>query len=272
VGAAAGAARATLAIIFLPGQALFGVNLVAVAAFVGAALAVAGAYVLGRSGGGLRSVSSLILAGVAIASFLTAIQTYAQQRNADQIRQVYAWLLGRLQTAGWQGVSLVLPYVAICAIVVVAHRRVLDILQFGDDEAASLGVRTRRVRFWVVVAATLGTAAVVSVCGAIAFVGIIVPHTVRLMVGRSYRVVVRYPWRSGRRSSSSPTVGPRGGGTGRAPDRRDHRADRRAVLRRRARSTRTTTRSGSSTSRSATETPRSCATSRSWSRPVGGRR
>jgi len=138
----------------------------------------------------MRSVTSLILAGVAIASFLTAIQTYAQQRNADQIRQVYAWLLGRLQTAGWQGVSLVVPYVAICAIVVVAHRRVLDILQFGDDEAASLGVRPRRVRFWVVVAATLGTAAVVSVCGAIAFVGIIVPHTVRLLVGRSYRVVV----------------------------------------------------------------------------------
>jgi iron complex transport system permease protein len=172
LGAAAGAELgATLAIIFLPGQALLGVNMVAVAAFIGAALAVAGAYVLGRSAGGLRSVTSLILAGVAI-------------------RQVYAWLLGRLQTAGWQGVSLVLPYVAICAIVVVAHRRVLDILQFGDDEAASLGVRPRRVRVGVVVAATLGTAAVVSVCGAIAFVGIIVPHTVRLMVGRSYRVVV----------------------------------------------------------------------------------
>jgi iron complex transport system permease protein len=191
LGAAAGAELgATLAIIFLPGQAFLGINLVAAAAFVGASLAVAGAYVLGRSAGGLRSVTSLILAGVAIASFLTAIQTYAQQRNADQIRQVYAWLLGRLQTAGWQGVSLVAPYVAICVVVVVAHRRVLDVLQFGDDEAASLGVRPRRVRFWVVVAATLGTAAIVAVCGAIAFVGIIIPHTVRLLVGRSYRVVV----------------------------------------------------------------------------------
>jgi iron complex transport system permease protein len=191
LGAAAGAELgATLAIIFLPGQAVLGINLVAVAAFAGASLAVAGAYVLGRSAGGMRSVTSLILAGVAIASFLAAIQTYAQQRNADQIRQVYAWLLGRLQTAGWQGVSLVAPYVAICVVVVVAHRRVLDVLQFGDDEAATLGVRPRRVRFWVVVAATLGTAAVVAVCGAIAFVGIIIPHTVRLMVGRSYRVVV----------------------------------------------------------------------------------
>ena len=191
LGAAAGAELgATLAITFLPGRAFLGVNLVAVAAFAGASLAVAGAYVLGRSAGGMRSVTSLILAGVAIASFLTAVQTYAQQRNADQIRQVYAWLLGRLQTAGWQGVSLVAPYVAICVVVVVAHRRVLDVLQFGDDEAASLGVRPRRVRFWVVVAATLGTAAIVAVCGAIAFVGIIVPHTVRLMVGRSYRVVV----------------------------------------------------------------------------------
>lgn len=191
LGAAAGAELgATLSIIFLPGQAVFGVNLVALAAFAGAGLAVAGAYALGRSQGGMRSVTSLILAGVAIASFLTAVQTYAQQRNADQIRQVYAWLLGRLQTAGWQGVSLVAPYVAICVVVVIAHRRVLDVLQFGDDEAASLGVRPRRVRFWVVVAATLGTAAVVAVCGAIAFVGIIIPHTVRLLVGRSYRIVV----------------------------------------------------------------------------------
>ena len=191
LGAAAGAELgATLAITYLPGRAVVGVNLVAVAAFAGASLAVAGAYVLGRSTGGMRNVTSLILAGVAIASFLTAVQTYLQQRNADQIRQVYAWLLGRLQTAGWQGVSLVAPYVAICIVVVVAHRRVLDVLQFGDDEAASLGVRPRRVRFWVVVAATLGTAAVVAVCGAIAFVGIIIPHTVRLLVGRSYRVVV----------------------------------------------------------------------------------
>jgi iron complex transport system permease protein len=191
LGAAAGAELgATLSIIFLPGQAFLGINLVAMAAFAGASLAVAGAYVLGRSAGGMRSVTSLILAGVAIASFLTAIQTYAAQRNADQIRQVYAWLLGRLQTAGWQGVSLVAPYVAICVVVVVAHRRVLDVLQFGDDEAASLGIRPRRVRFWVVVAATLGTAAVVAVGGAIAFVGIIIPHTVRLLAGRSYRVVV----------------------------------------------------------------------------------
>lgn len=191
LGAAAGAELgATLAISLLPGRTVLGVNLVAVAAFVGAGLAVAGAYVLGRSAGGVRSVTSLILAGVAIASFLTAVQTYVQQRRADQIRQVYAWLLGRLQTAGWQGVLLVLPYVAICIAVVLAHRRVLDVLQFGDDEAASLGVRPGRVRLWVVVAATLGTAAVVAVGGAISFVGIIVPHTVRLLVGRSYRVVV----------------------------------------------------------------------------------
>lgn len=191
LGAAAGAELgATLTISFLPGRAVFGVNLVAVAAFAGAGLAVTGAYVLGRSAGGVRSVTSLILAGVAIASFLTAVQMYVQQRRADQIRQVYAWLLGRLQTAGWQGVLLVLPYVVICVVVVLAHRRVLDVLQFGDDEAASLGVRPRRVRLWVVVAATLGTAAVVAVGGAIAFVGIIVPHTVRLLVGRSYRIVV----------------------------------------------------------------------------------
>jgi len=74
--------------------------------------------------------------------------------------------------------------------VLVLHRRVLDVLNLGDDEAASLGVEVRRTRLLLVVAATVGTAAAVAVSGLIAFVGIIVPHTVRLLVSTSYRAVV----------------------------------------------------------------------------------
>jgi iron complex transport system permease protein len=74
--------------------------------------------------------------------------------------------------------------------VLVLHRRVLDVLSLGDDEAASLGVDVARARLTIVVAATLGTAAAVAVSGLIAFVGIIVPHTIRLLVSTSYRAVV----------------------------------------------------------------------------------
>jgi len=191
LGAAAGAnLGATLAISVAPGTSVIGVNVVPLAAFAGAAAAVAGAYVLGRTVTGLRSNTGLILAGVAIAAFFNSIQQFVQQSQTSSIREVYSWILGRLVTAGWDGVFLVLPYVVLSAGVIFLHRRLLDALMIGEDETTSLGISVQRVRLIVVVAATLGTAAVVAVGGTIAFVGIIVPHTVRLLVGRSYRVVV----------------------------------------------------------------------------------
>jgi iron complex transport system permease protein len=191
LGAAAGAnLGATLAIAFAPGSSLIGVNIVPLAGFAGAALAVAGAYTLGRTVTGLRNTTGLILSGVAIAAFFNAIQTYIQQAQTSNIRQVYSWILGRLVTAGWDGVLLVLPYVVFSVAVILLHRRLLDALSVGEEEVTSLGISARRVRLIVVVAATLGTAAVVAIAGTIAFVGIIIPHTIRLLVGRSYRVVV----------------------------------------------------------------------------------
>ena len=191
LGAAAGAnLGATLAIAFAPGTSILGVNIVPLAAFVGAGAAVAGAYALGRSVTGLRSATGLILAGVAIAAFFNSIQSYVQQTQTASIRQVYSWILGRLVTAGWDDVLLILPYVILSAAAIFVHRRLLDALTLGEDEVTSLGIPVRRVRLIVVVAATLGTAAVVAVAGTIAFVGIIVPHAIRLLIGRSYRVVI----------------------------------------------------------------------------------
>jgi iron complex transport system permease protein len=163
---------------------------VPLAAFAGALAAVVLTYALGASGGGYRSPATLILAGVAVASFLTAGQTYLQQRNTDTIREVYSWLLGRLATAGWHDVLLVLPYAVVAAVLILAHRRALDVLAVGDEEAASLGAHPTRTRYLLIVAASLGTAAAVAVSGLIAFVGVIVPHTIRLILGASYRVIL----------------------------------------------------------------------------------
>jgi iron complex transport system permease protein len=190
LGAAGGAGLgATLAIAYGPDTSTWPVGLLPLAAFAGAVAGVAAAYALGRSGGG-RTATTLVLAGVAVASFLTAVQTYVQQREDDTLREVYGWILGRLSTAGWEEVVLILPYALVSAAVLVACRRLLDVLAVGDDEASSLGVRAARVRLVVVAAATLGTAAAVAVSGLIGFVGIIVPHTVRLVAGSSYRLVV----------------------------------------------------------------------------------
>jgi iron complex transport system permease protein len=163
---------------------------VPLAAFGGAVLAVAATFALGRSRGTDRSPTSLVLAGVAVAAFFTAVQTFLQQQDTPSLQAVYSWILGGLSTAGWGQVELVLPYIAVAIAVLVACRGLLDVLSLGDEEAMSLGVRAERVRMVVILAATLGTAAAVSVSGLIGFVGIIVPHTVRLLAGPSYRIVI----------------------------------------------------------------------------------
>jgi iron complex transport system permease protein len=159
-------------------------------AFAGALIAVALTYVLGATGTRYRTPATLILAGVAVTSFLTAGQTYLQQRDAETIREVYAWLLGRLGTAGWHDVLLMVPYAAVSAAVILFSGRSLDVLAVGDEEAASLGANPQRTRYLLILAASLGTAAAVAVSGLIAFVGIIVPHTVRLLAGSSYRSIL----------------------------------------------------------------------------------
>lgn len=187
LGVAAGAGLGATAAIVTVGA---GSLLVPGAAFLGAVAAVVATYSLGAAGGGRRTGTTLILAGVAVAAFLTAAQTFVQQRNADTIREVYAWILGRLGTTGWGDVALMAPYALVSIIVIVLHRRLLDVLAVGEGEARTLGVRPERVRTIVVMAATLGTAGAVAASGLIGFVGIVVPHTVRLLVGASYRTII----------------------------------------------------------------------------------
>jgi iron complex transport system permease protein len=160
------------------------------AAFAGAVVAVTLTYVVSTAGGGQGSGYAIILAGVAVAAMLTALQTYLQQRHTEEIRQIYNWILGSFSSSSWSDVRLVLPYIVVSLGVLLAHRRILDVLRVGGDEAGALGINPERTRLIIVAAATLGTAAAVSVSGLIGFVGIIVPHAVRLAAGASYRVVL----------------------------------------------------------------------------------
>jgi len=160
------------------------------AAFAGAVFAMVLTWVLGATGGRGRTPATLILAGVAVSAFLSASQTYLMQLHVDTLREVYSWLLGRLATAGWHDVLLILPYAVVTGAIVLSQRRELDVLTVGDEEATSLGLHPQRSRYLLLVAASLGTAAAVSVSGLIGFVGIIIPHTVRLLAGPSYRVIL----------------------------------------------------------------------------------
>lgn len=185
LGVAAGAGLGATAVIGTGA----GPAAIPIVAFVGGMAAVGATYVLSRTVGG-RTTTSLILAGVAVAAFATAIQTYLLQRSYDTLREVYNWILGRLVTVGWAEVWTLVPYALVASAVIVILRRLLDVLGLGDEEAVGLGVNVTRVRRLVVVSATLATAAAVSVSGLIGFVGIIVPHIIRLLTGWSYRVIV----------------------------------------------------------------------------------
>jgi iron complex transport system permease protein len=171
LGIAAGAGLgATLAIVYGHGT-VEAYDLIPLAAFAGAAGGALCSYLLGRSAIAGSNTASLILAGVTVMSFLTAIH-------------------GRLDTAGWYDVGLVAPYIGVSAAVLLLHRRALDVLSVGDEEAASLGINVNRTRLVIVVFATIGTAAAVAISGLIGFVGIIVPHAIRLLLGSSYRLIL----------------------------------------------------------------------------------
>ena len=197
LGTAAGAGLgATLVIAYAGAAVNWPVSPLPLAAFVGALGAVAISSALATAVGGIDqrsdglTSSSLLLSGIAVASFLTSIQTFVQQQNSETLRMVYAWVLGGLTTSGWGEVRMILPYIVVSAAVLLVLARAIDVLAVGDDEARSLGISPTKVRFGVVLFASLATAAAVSVAGLIGFVGLIVPHAVRAVVGQKSRTVL----------------------------------------------------------------------------------
>ncbi|GAA1622867.1 iron chelate uptake ABC transporter family permease subunit [Georgenia ruanii] len=163
-----------------------------VAAFVGAlaALAVTLALATGR-GGGLSPVRT-VLAGVAVAQAGSAVVSFViiWSATGDSYREVLSWLMGSLGGTTWSEALLALGATAVVGTVLVAQGRPLDAFTFGDVSAASLGVAVTRARWLLLGAGALLTALLVSVAGAIGFVGLVVPHAVRLVAGtRHYRLL-----------------------------------------------------------------------------------
>jgi iron complex transport system permease protein len=186
LGAAAGAGlTTTLLIVLVPAPSLG----IPVVAFLGAVGGVFLAYALGNTAGRAGGTATLVLAGVAVTSFLTAIQTFVQQFKVEELQRIYSWILGDVG-GGWDKFWLVLPYAVLSSVALLLHGRLLDVLSVGDDEATALGLRASWVRFAILLAASLATAAAVAVSGLIGFVGIVVPHVVRRLAGGSYRVVL----------------------------------------------------------------------------------
>lgn len=181
LGAAAGAGLgATIAI--LGGQNGFQAAL-PLFAFLGGVLAVFATFFV--SGSFYADPRSLLLSGIAVGSFATAIQTYLHQRNSAVLRTVYSWILGELTVADWNTVKWASIYIFFSLSVLLLIAKQLDGLMLSDEEAYSLGIHPNRIRIIAVAAATLATATAVSASGLIGFVGIVVPHLVRGLLHRA---------------------------------------------------------------------------------------
>lgn len=186
LGAAAGAGiGATLAIGYLNEP-----ELVTLLAFIGALAGVAAAWTVGSAAGGLQTSAVMVLSGVAVMSFLTAVQTVLQQQRSDSLQQVYSWILGQLASGGWSSAGKAAPGMAIGSLVLLLYARKLDVFELGDDKARSLGIHIARDRIIIVLAASLATASAVAVSGLIGFVGLVVPHIVRRVAGVSNQIVL----------------------------------------------------------------------------------
>jgi iron complex transport system permease protein len=190
IGVASGAGLGAVIAMALHWPAtLLGALVIPVAAFIGALITVGVVYGLARVGR-TTPVSTLILAGVAIGSFTTAITTFLMLSSQAELRRAISWMLGGFAFGGWMPVIAILPYIIVGLITLTLMGRALNVLQFGDDQAQQLGLRVDRVKLIVVIAASLVTAAAVAYAGIIGFVGLAVPHVIRLLWGGDYRRLV----------------------------------------------------------------------------------
>ena len=175
LGVAAGAGLGATIALTSSGANLY--SLLPIFSFCGAIFAVLTSFFI--SGKFFAEPNSVLLSGIAVGSFATAVQTYLQQRHSSSLRPVYSWILGELTVANWQVVSRSSIYIMIALVILITVSKQLDGLMLTDEEAYSLGINPNRLRIIAVIAATLATATAVSASGLIGFVGIVVPHLVR---------------------------------------------------------------------------------------------
>ena len=190
LGTASGAALGAAIALLLPIEfALLGFGLIHLLAFAGALGAVAIVYRVSRLGG-LSSLSSVLLTGYAIGSLLAAGLAITMYLSGQNLRQIFFYLLGSFSLASWPQVVVGLPIIVLGSAVLLTRARSLNALLLGEETAAHLGLDVRRERLVLLAAASLVTAAAVAMAGLIGFVGLVVPHVVRLVAGPNARALL----------------------------------------------------------------------------------
>jgi len=185
VGVSAGGALGALLVI-ASGVATAGILVLPGASFAGALVAAVAVFLFSLRRG-RNQVATLLLAGIAVTYLCSAATTalISLTYNRETLREMVFWLLGGFDNRGWEHVALIVPPLIVGTLVFVAHARTLNLLALGEEEAHSLGVSVHRTRLVLLASASLVTGVAVAVSGLIGFVGLVVPHMVRLLLGGS---------------------------------------------------------------------------------------
>jgi iron complex transport system permease protein len=190
IGVAQGASLGAVIGFLLPTAfSLSAVGVIPIFAFIGAIVSTIIVYLLARRGKTLP-VTTLILAGVALSALLSSIVSYLVIFSGNKLHSIIFWLMGSFSGSEWSEVLIVLPYVAVGTAVIVIFARLLNVMQLDEEQAQQLGVNVESYKLILLAAATLITAASVSFVGTIGFVGIIIPHIVRLIWGADHRYLL----------------------------------------------------------------------------------
>ncbi len=187
VGISAGAGTAvTIAIVFNLSFTFLYFSTIPLFAFLGALITVMVVYNLARTGNKIP-VMTFMLAGVATAFILDAVRSLVMVLGTQDIQQVVFWLMGSLSGSSWGDIGMILPYYLIGVVPMVFYLNDLNMILLGEESAHHLGVNVERVKKLLIVGATLVTAAVVSVSGGIGFIGLVIPHITRMIIGPDHR-------------------------------------------------------------------------------------
>jgi len=190
IGVASGAGLgAVMAMSIQWPYSFWGLMAIPMAAFIFALLTVFLVYLLARVGQTVPT-TNLILAGVAFSSFATSLTSFLMLRSTSEVRRALGWLLGGASQAGWTAILAMLPYLVIGLGILVFFGHRLNLLQFGDEQAQHMGLNVTSTKTILLVASSLATAAAVAFSGIIGFIGLIVPHLMRLWFGADYRRLI----------------------------------------------------------------------------------
>ena len=188
VGVSSGAAAGAVAYLVFPLAVPLGLGLHG-AAFLGGLVAAFGVYAVATEGG-RTPTATLLLAGVAVQTFLGAVVSFMLLRSGEGMRRVVYWLMGHLENASWSEPAAAAAVAVPLFVVTLAHARDLNVLLLGEVDAAAVGVEVERTKRLLLAASSVVTGAAVAVSGVIGFVGLVVPHVMRLLVGPDHRLLL----------------------------------------------------------------------------------